>query len=48
MTLDSLKNRNIHTFLIEEIRRKATEMGKKTGKFISAWLKLTSVSREMS
>jgi molecular chaperone GrpE (heat shock protein) len=27
MTLDSLKN-NIHTFLIEEIRKKLTEMGK--------------------
>ena len=28
MTLDSLKNGNIHTFIIEEIRRKLTEMGK--------------------
>ena len=28
MRLDSLKNGNIHTFLIEEIRRKLTEMGK--------------------
>jgi hypothetical protein len=36
MTLDSLKNSNIHTFLIEEIRRKLTEMGKTTGKFNSA------------
>jgi len=27
-TLDSLKYSNIHTFLIEEIRRKMTEMGK--------------------
>jgi hypothetical protein len=27
-TMDSLKNSNIHTFLIEEIRRKLTEMGK--------------------
>ena len=28
MTLDSLKYNNIHTFLIEDIRRKLTEMGK--------------------
>ena len=28
MTLDSLKNSNIHTFIIEKIRRKMTEMGK--------------------
>jgi hypothetical protein len=28
MTLDSLKINNIHTFLIEEIRRKLTEMEK--------------------
>jgi hypothetical protein len=28
MTLDSLKNSYIHTFLIEEIRRKVAEMGK--------------------
>jgi ribonuclease HI len=28
MTLDSLKNSNIHTFLTEEIRRKVAEMGK--------------------
>jgi len=28
MTLDSLKHSNIHTFLIEEIRRKLMEMGK--------------------
>jgi len=28
MTLDSLKNSKIHTFLIEEMRRKLTEMGK--------------------
>ena len=28
MTLDSLKNSNIHTFLIEKIRRKMTEVGK--------------------
>ena len=27
-TLDSLKNNNIHTFLVEEIRRKLAEMGK--------------------
>jgi ribonuclease HI len=27
MTLDSLKNSNIHTYLIEEIRRKEEEMG---------------------
>jgi ABC-type bacteriocin/lantibiotic exporter with double-glycine peptidase domain len=28
MTLHSLKNSNIHTFLTEEIRRKVAEMGK--------------------
>jgi len=28
MTLDSLKISNIHTFLIEKIRRKMTEVGK--------------------
>ena len=28
MTPDSLKNSNIHTSLIEEIRRKVSEMGK--------------------
>jgi len=27
-TLDSLKNSKIHTFFIEEIRRKSTQMGK--------------------
>jgi ribonuclease HI len=48
MTLDSLKNSNIHTFFIEEIRRKLKEMGKMTGRFNSAALKLTSASREMS
>jgi hypothetical protein len=36
MTLDSLKNSNIHTFLIEEIGRKVTEMGKSIVKFYSA------------
>jgi uncharacterized protein YlaI len=48
ITLDSLKNGNIHTFLIEEIRRKLTEMGKQTGKFSFAGVKFTSGSKEMS
>jgi hypothetical protein len=39
MTLDSLKNSNIHTFLIEEIRRKATEMGKIDWKIQFCWVK---------
>jgi len=30
MTPYSVKNSNIHTFLMEEIRRKLTEMGKTT------------------
>jgi hypothetical protein len=37
MTLDSLKNSNIHTFLIEEIRRKLTEMGKASWKIKFYW-----------
>jgi ribonuclease HI len=48
MTLDSLKNNNIHTFLVEEIRRKLTEMEKQTGKISSAGSRLTSGSRETS
>jgi len=39
MTLDSLKNRNVHTFLIEEIRRKLTEMGKTNWKIQFRWVK---------
>jgi len=39
MTLDSLKNSNIHTFLIEEIRRKLTEMGKTNWKIQFSWVK---------
>jgi hypothetical protein len=39
MTLDSLKNGNIHTFLIEEIRRKLTEMGKINWKIKFCWVK---------
>jgi ribonuclease HI len=38
MTLDSLKNNNIHTFLTEEIRRKLTEMEKLDWK-IFCWVK---------
>ena len=45
-TTDSLKNNNIHTFLIEEIRRKLTEIGKTNLKFNSAGSRLTSGSRE--
>jgi len=39
MTLDSLKNNNIHTFLIEEIRRKLTEMGNTNCKVQFYWVK---------
>jgi hypothetical protein len=39
MTLDSLKNGNIHTFLIEVIRRKLTEMGKINWKIKFCWVK---------
>jgi hypothetical protein len=39
MTLDSLKNGNIHTFLIEEIRRKLTEKGKISSKINFCWIK---------
>jgi hypothetical protein len=38
MTLDSLKNRKIHTFLVEEIRRKVTEMGKINWKIQFRWV----------
>jgi len=47
MTLDSLKNSKIHTFLIEEIRTKLTEV-EKSGKLNFPGLKLTSGFREMS
>jgi hypothetical protein len=39
MTLDSLKNSEIHTFLIEEIIRKLTEMGKINWKTELCWVK---------
>jgi hypothetical protein len=39
MTLDSLKNNKIHTFLIEEIRRKWTQMGKINWKIQLCWVK---------
>ena len=39
MTLDSLKNSKIYTFLIEEIRRKLTEMGKINWKIQLCWVK---------
>ena len=39
MTLDSLKNNNINTFLIEEIRRKLTEMGKIVWNVLFCWVK---------
>jgi ribonuclease HI len=39
MTLDSLKNSKIHTFLIEEMRRKLTEMGKINWKIQLCWVK---------
>jgi len=39
MTLESFKNSNIHIFLIEEIRRKLTEMGKTNWKIQFSWVK---------
>ena len=48
MTLDSLKKSNIHTYLIEEIRRKVEEMSEINWKIQFCWLKLTPGSREMS
>jgi hypothetical protein len=39
MTLDSHKNRNIHTYLIEEIRRKVAEMGEIKWKIQFCWVK---------
>ena len=39
ITLDSLKNSNIHTLLIEEIRRKLMEMGKIDWKIQFCWVK---------
>jgi hypothetical protein len=39
VTLESLKNSNIHTFLIEEIRRKLTEMGTINWKIHLCWIK---------
>jgi ribonuclease HI len=39
MTLDSLKNSNINTFLIEEIRRILMEMGKINWKIHFCWVK---------
>jgi ribonuclease HI len=40
MILDSLKNGNIQTFLIEEIRSKLTEMGKTDRKIQFCWGKV--------
>jgi len=39
MTLDSLKNSNIHTYLIEVIRRKVAEMGEIKWKIKFCWVK---------
>jgi hypothetical protein len=39
MTLDSLKNSKIHTFLSEELRRKLTQMGKINWKIQLCWVK---------
>jgi hypothetical protein len=39
MTLDSLQNSKIHTFLVEEIRRKLTHMGKINWKIQLCWVK---------
>jgi ribonuclease HI len=39
MTLDALQNNNIHTYLIEKIRRKATEMEQNDWKIQFCWVK---------
>jgi len=39
MTLDSLQNNNIHTYLIEKIRRKATELEQTKWKIQFRWVK---------
>ena len=39
MTLDSLKNSNIHTYIIEEMRRKVAEMGEINWKIQFCWVK---------
>jgi ribonuclease HI len=39
MTLDSFKNSNFHTFLIEETRTKLTKMGKTNWKIQLCWIK---------
>jgi ribonuclease HI len=39
MTLDSLQNNNIHTYLIEKIRQKATEMEQNEWKIQFCWVK---------
>jgi ribonuclease HI len=39
ITLDSLRNGNIHTFLIEEIRKQLNEMTTKNWKIILRWVK---------
>jgi ribonuclease HI len=39
MILGSLKNSNIHIFLIEEMRRKLTEMGRIDWKIHFCWVK---------
>jgi ribonuclease HI len=39
MTLDSLKNNKIHTFLVEQIRRKLTQMEKINWKIQLCWVK---------
>jgi hypothetical protein len=48
MTMDSLKISNIHTFLIEEIRRKVAEMGKIDWKIQFCWFKAQARIQEMS
>ena len=39
MTLDSVKNSNIHTYVIEVIRRKLAEMGEIKWKIQFCWIK---------
>ena len=38
-TLDKLQNSNIHTYIVEEIRRKITEMKESEWKITLCWVK---------
>jgi len=39
MTLDKLQNTKIHTYIIEEIRRKIIEMTKRSSEITLCWIK---------